>query len=672
MADSFATQPIAPVNPVIGVRPVEVAAPNQQATAAQTQLAVLPAGTIIEGFVLKRDNQNNPILRTPLGDLQLQSQVFLKTGSQVIFRVDTTTASRARIVTIDGLEPDDYAAQATKSLSTDTVEPSPLPRTQPQSASAALREPVNHASLPGLLLNKTVTANPSNNVLIPSRIISDTPLPAALQQLVSGSALKITVLDLQFPPPAPVQASAVNAPVQNTAQPLATGAPQPLAPTPVHTASLPATASTTPVIQTFAESLLNMAPNTTPTTAPTMNPPGNNATTLLTASNPSVIAAPAPPIQTTSAPAPHALIGTSPTSPTTATATSSPITSSASAAIATPQPLPAPTVIATTAPTVPTLPQSITPDREPASPATSPPRLALHGLQAVVIGHEPDGGNVLHSDLGTIKLFTPRPLPVGSALTLDVKPDEPIGQDSLAPTANALVASPLTPRSRDWPLLNEIAKPFPDAPLSSPLPSLPLLPQIPVANAALTSGLLGFMAAVQSGDARQWLGARALEKLNTDFPKIAARLKLDVEQMQDMWNNSPLQNWSSMLLPINVQGQIEHARLYIRDEEPSLTSANKLSGGGQRFIMEVNLSHLGDMQFDGFVQSKSTKQFDLVIRTSLAIEPTLANEIRGIFESAAHSTGYGGHLSFQRGEQHFVRPLAEMKANSSDFHTILA
>ena len=679
MADSFATQPIAPVNPVIGVRPVEVPLANQQATATQTQLAVLPAGTIVEGFVLSRDNQNNPILRTPLGDLQLQSELFIKTGSQVIFRVDTTTASRARIVSIDGATPDEYAAHAARGLSTDTIEPSPLPQAQPQAATARNEPapPTNNATLPALLLAKAATANPSNNPLIASLITSDTPLPPELQKLVSGSALKVTVLDLQFPEAVPAHAEAPVPTAQPRANVQSSVAPL-LGNNPPSTPNTPAT----PLIQTFAESQLFIPQAQAPAApapqaaVPSPSPALPNPTAA--SANPTVSqSAPTTPSNqpiATSPPAANApQLSAAPLPPPTTTTSATQPTASAPAALPLPSPPATPTPIANlSSPAYASIAQaqsSSSPSAAPtftSAPAHTQPNIP--GLQAVVIGHEPDGGNVLHSNLGTIKLFTPRPLPVGSTLALAVKPDETIAANPLAP-ANAAITPPLTPRSRDWPLPSEPQQPVNSA--EAPL-SQPLLPQIPVANNALASGLLGFMAAVKSGDVRQWLGTRALEKLETDFPKLAARLKIDIDQMQDLWNNSPLQNWSSMLLPINVQGQIEHARLYIRDEDPSPDSAQKTSSGGQRFIMEVNLSHLGDMQFDGFVQSKTSKQFDLVIRTSRSIEPSLANEIRAIFETASHSTGYGGHLSFQRGEQHFVRPLAEMKGISCDQHTILA
>jgi hypothetical protein len=112
-------QPPAPVNTVITIQPVATAIPNRDSAPGANPLATLPAGTTVEGFVVNRDAQNNPILRTPLGDLRITSDVFLKTGSEVVFRVDTSQASLARIVTVDGLSPQEYSAQSSRGLTQD-------------------------------------------------------------------------------------------------------------------------------------------------------------------------------------------------------------------------------------------------------------------------------------------------------------------------------------------------------------------------------------------------------------------------------------------------------------------------------------------------------------------------------------------------------------------------
>lgn len=282
------------------------------------------------------------------------------------------------------------------------------------------------------------------------------------------------------------------------------------------------------------------------------------------------------------------------------------------------------------------------------------------GVPAIVIGQEAEDISILHTSFGVVKLFTPRALPIGTELRLEVTADPKAAllHQTGAPTDSEQL--PITPRSRGWPLLVDIAHTL----KTTDAPALQAITQqLPSAEPALASGLLFFIAAVKAADPFAWLGARNTERLAVEFPKIAVRLKLNLEQMQELWTRAPSQNWSTMLLPIQVQGQTEYAKFYLRDEDTS-TDTQQSGGGGQRFVVDVELSHLGDMQFDGFVRCRDIKQFDLIIRTARPIDPALTAEIQSIFHAAATTTRTIGQISFQTGTQHFVRPLAEMKGGS--------
>jgi hypothetical protein len=77
--------------------------------------------------------------------------------------------------------------------------------------------------------------------------------------------------------------------------------------------------------------------------------------------------------------------------------------------------------------------------------------------------------------------------------------------------------------------------------------------------------------------------------------------------------------------------------------------------------MEVDLSRMGSLQFDGFVkkQSKNT-QFDLVIRSAQALREEDRHAIRSIYAEAAALTGFKGGLVFQIGHPFPIQPLEEM------------
>lgn len=705
MADALVPAPALPINPIIGVRPVEVAPAAQSIVQTQTPFAVLPTGMVIQGFVLKRDAKNNPVLRTAHGDVQLLSDVFFKTGSQVVFRLDPGSQHFARILSVDGMDLPDYVAQMPHGLTRDTVDSSPLPSTAaPPTPATDARAvpPQNHASLPALLLGKphpqTVVSNPLITTFMERKFF---PIAPELQRLPSGSTLTITLLDLQLPklvpPPENAAQHVLSALHSTTTTPRAPSPPpqaQPTLPSPAPTPPSPA-ATTLPV--TDAQPMPHLPTVSTPPPAFASMLPFQSAAPShhLATSPPPVVAAPPSSLpaegvaitqpaiarpasvaesQTAALPAhlsaqhmAHA-VPVSPPPPTdilpTIAALGTTPATIASLLPSTPTVLPeAPTPVPlTTAPPLPTATSA--PLQTPPTPTSTETRATAsttspttpQGVAAIVIGHEADGGSVLHTQLGVIKLFTSRPLPIGTTLVLDVSPsDAPIAQPS------PQEISPITVRARDWPLLTDVSRML--QPTDAPaLQSV--MQQLPNAGPALASGLMFFIAAVKSGDPFAWLGARNAERLAVEFPKVAARLKLNLEQMQELWTRSPLQHWSGMLLPIQVQGQTEYAKLYLRDEDRAADKTQP--GGGQRFVVDVELSHLGDMQFDGFVRKQDSKQFDLIVRTARPLDVTLAGEIRGIFDSAATETRTIGQLSFQTGLQHFVRPLAEMKAGSDN------
>lgn len=613
MAEQFAPPPI---NPVISIRPVSTPPPGQDATNVQTVLAALPPGTVLEGFVVNRDVQNNPILRTPQGDLQIQSDVFVKTGSQMVIRVDATSESRARIVTIDGLEPQLYAAQASRGITQDTIVPSQMmaqPSANLQPGAVQPQQP----SLQAVLLGTVPAGVPAGRAL-PAMMPDAVMIAPALLKLQAGAALKVNLLELKLPTeliaakPGTKQALPQTASLSQPGQPIAANPMQQGAPlrsqTPIEQAAMASPQAARIAMQTSPQQ-----PATLPPQAPVLTTP--------------------PPItQQASAQLPHQIAAYQAVPP-----------------VATPP--------ATAA------------QMQPAPATRTPPTTFLpNTLPGVVIGHEPDGGNVVHTQIGMLKIFTPSPLPMQSHVTLQVEPENkpaPLPTNPTIPGSTETGEESLSALSRGWSKLDEAV----DALGWQTQAGRELAAAMPQVSHKLASGLLFFMAAVKGGDLNQWLGRRAVADLESKLPEIAARLKGDMAQMQQLFLHSPLDHWSGMLIPMLHQGAIEYAKFYIRDENPE----NQGQGGGkdQRFIVELELSHLGDMQFDGFVrQGAAKKQFDLIIRSARPLPPEISGDIRTIFDQSMGATGYAGYLAFQQGSQHFVRPLAQEKPDGD--HTILA
>lgn len=642
MVEPFATPP---VNPIISIRPLATATSGREATSAPTPLATLPPGTTLQGFVVNRDAQNNPILRTELGDLQMQSDVFVKTGSEIVIRVDATSESRARIISIDGLPPQDYAAQNTaRTLTQDAFIPSALLQRTP----GALPAGVNPAApLPGVqaMLLSTPAAAAAQLPAFAAWQAAGGMIPNGLLKLQAGASLKIAVLALELEA-APASASSTNA---AAAPPRSDVAPQGMQNPPAAGAPLAqARATTIPSPQQAEVEAI-----------PTASMASRQAT-MAADNKPAAPATPAATVPTSAPSRPEEATPMAPITTAWPRAQGLPY-ASAQAYQTAGQPQP------TTAPAHP----SVAPN--PDTP------LSADTMPAIVIGHEPDGGNVLQTPMGVLKIYNPVPLPLHARLTLNVTPaptdEKPIETPvAMQPfTGTTATEDGLTPLASEWPQLERMLSHLGGMETAVGREFAQALPHV---GPKLTSDLLFFMAALKAGDMRQWLGNRMAAALESKAPDIAGRLKTDMAQMQQWFLHSPFDQWNSMLLPIMHQQQIDYARLYLRDEQTEGEQDGSTTQG-QRFILDVKLSHLGDMQFDGFVRPATTKkQFDLVVRSVKPLETVLTNDIRSLFDTALATTGYTGYLAFQQGAQSFVRPMASSGSkpghHAQDGQTILA
>lgn len=590
MANEFAAPPI---NNLVSITPLTTPPASRDATGSvPAQLAGVAPGTTVEGFVVNRDGQSNPILRTALGDVLVKSDVFIKTGSEVVFRVDTTQPGHARILTIDGMPPQDYAAANTRGMSGDTV----VNATQ-AAQQAGVAGKVAAAPLTALLVSTTPlpASSIASNPLLAAVAASAAPITPGLLKLAQGAQLSIKLLQVELPVPGEKQ------------QDSKTGVPGTKTPA---TPPSPADANKNP--------MQGMA----------------NARTAQLA---------VPDAPQTPAPSLASLVH-NPSSP----------------EAALPANLPSATLAAAKAEqarySLP-LPQGsdkIAPGTSPASTVSAAAKQPPAGVAAYVLGHEGDGATILQTPVGTLKTYLPQRLPVGSAVRLDVQPMQTPGSGAGA-TPVAEAATGITSLAQEWPALADALTLLP----ASHEAARPLMAAMPEIGPKLTSGLLFFIAAVKTGDLKQWLGSRALAALESRAPSLVERLKGDMAQLQSLLVDSPLQQWNSVMVPMLYQGQLEHARLFFRNDSDGNDGKKKKGEGDQRFIVEVDTSHLGEVQFDGFVRKSSqSKQFDLIVRSTLALPGDLQNQIRTTFENGMNSSGMKGYLAFQQGSQHFVRPMA--------------
>ena len=85
-------------------------------------------------------------------------------------------------------------------------------------------------------------------------------------------------------------------------------------------------------------------------------------------------------------------------------------------------------------------------------------------------------------------------------------------------------------------------------------------------------------------------------------------------------------------------------RLTTRNPRRGATLAEREKG--TRFLLDLDLSRLGPMQFDGLVK-RQYKHFDLIIRTRDPLPGEMRRDIDGLFQNGLMNFGLEGSVVFQ-------------------------
>jgi hypothetical protein len=220
------------------------------------------------------------------------------------------------------------------------------------------------------------------------------------------------------------------------------------------------------------------------------------------------------------------------------------------------------------------------------------------------------------------------------------------------PTTPALLPGtlPALTQSLAWPVLDDLLQtlsqisPSATASLTRTLPS-------PANPAQMGPAALLFIAAVKSGDIESWLGDRkigaltragkagALSALNTD---AATASRLSAEPVSG--------DWRAMPLPLHWQGEVHKVMLYTKQDGQN-TPDERNGNGHTRFIFDLDLTRMGDVQIDGLMRGP---RLDLVVRTQTYMSAGMQTAIRGAFTRALDDTSLHGDITFQGDPRQWV------------------
>jgi len=613
-----------PPQAVSGV-PQSQASPGA-ASQGNAVLSSLAPGTVLSGFIVNRDASGNPVLRTTSGDVTFASNFFLRIGSEVTIRIENTPAAGtlAHILSVDGQPPEiaetlsGFAAAPEVIISNNLTQNFTAAQSAitPQEAQAAAQTAVQPSTAPA-----PATITVTGMIISPPPSSSTQPaLPVGTQLTMNVTTLSITAepSTAVAVPTSPTVAAPLASPASYSAYARASGTPSVL--TPATTPSLPAM----PAIP--AEPSANVI---IPAVAPLISPAEKATPT-------NVILVPAT---------------TAPAAPSLSTAIES-----------------TPAIPATISPAATVLTQ-------PSAAAPAAPQ-AGQNVVAIVIGNEPTGEAVLQSSAGIIRLQPGTTLPAGSQVTFEVT------QITMptAPAAATAAPAPLTGLARQWGSLQQIAALLTGSDPEANTITIPALsaaiPWLPAAGATLSpttempqtisAGLMLFLTALRAGDFRNWLGKDNVRWLEDEgHSALVAKAEGEFTGMARQYADTPPGHWQPLFFPVAVEGMLQQARLYVKRDRKDSHSRQGKKNEDTRFVVEVDLTQLGEMQMDGFVRVREQHtQFDLIIRSHTALPQEVQQTILQIYTDTGELTGYKGSLQFQAVREFPVKPLEEIVAHA--------
>jgi hypothetical protein len=200
----------------------------------------------------------------------------------------------------------------------------------------------------------------------------------------------------------------------------------------------------------------------------------------------------------------------------------------------------------------------------------------------------------------------------------------------------------------------------------------PLAEAMPKPGPGLAAAVTTFVGALRGGgDTAKWPGDPAMRALERTEGKKGAELaaKLGTD-MRDMASRSTegTGEWRSYSVPFLNGGDIDPVRVVLRRTGSNGEDDEGQGGGrgerGQRFLVEVDLTHLGPLQFDGLYKKKG-RQLDMVVRARDSLPPDMRQDIQVLYNTALVTMGLTGRVQF---DVHgpFTRPLGPSGHDPSD------
>lgn len=288
----------------------------------------------------------------------------------------------------------------------------------------------------------------------------------------------------------------------------------------------------------------------------------------------------------------------------------------------------------------------------PLQKADTPPQTPALPQGAVIATVEsltPKGFPILKLPEGHIVLQQAADIEVGTRLVISATPMSPADILALSPTLSALgsTALPFDPlSSRSWPALQETLQVLTQEAAGAATLLKNTLPN-PAATSRMTPTALFFLAALRMGSIESWLGENILQALRQSGRKdLVERLGGDFKNLSTQSKATVAGDWRVISLPLLQDEHIHQIQFYVRQQHDD-TPEKRGDGTDKkmtRFILNLTLSRMGDMQLDGLLHKE---RLDLILRSAEKLPFDIRQQIMQRFTAGIEQVGMQGGISFQ-------------------------
>lgn len=263
------------------------------------------------------------------------------------------------------------------------------------------------------------------------------------------------------------------------------------------------------------------------------------------------------------------------------------------------------------------------------------PHLEPYKLPATV-AHKAAQNIVLRTPLGMVALPANFPVNEGAKLIIEVM--EPNIQQNWSGLVMKTAQAAQAPVMPSLPALDELLS---DLSLSHPAAAALLQRAIPASGGQAMGPALLYLAALYAGDIRVWGGQKLLQNARESAAKSSAALEDDFGKAARQAIDGIGGDWRVITLPFMEGEQLRYPKIFISDQAVPLEDG----GSARHFIVDVELTKLGHLQLDGYVQPL---RLDVTLRSEAALPQKIQQDISNIFSDFLDIQGYRGHLLFKQ------------------------